>query len=950
MLRRVFQLLLFPGFLASLPLLTGATGAAAQEVLFEWKPGKAAIVEGKLTALAGPEGSLAKPPAFDTDGLLIFDGQQAVTFPSAEARNIPLQNFSVEARVRVDQLHPWGCIVAYSQDNGAHERGWILGYNGNRFHFKLSNGGALAGAISPKGFTPGEWAHLAGLFDGQTVRLYVNGRLAASADLAGDVVLPKEETPFVLGAYKDDDEYFPITGRIASVKISKGLVPASAFAKLAEEQKGVAFAVQPRVAFPDPSTAVISWQTDQDREAVLFYGSGETLEHKVVCQGKEGQFAATLPELRPATTYSYRIGVGEAKERRYSKILSLDTRHNLSPAPVKPLPGTTPDLVEYADRALALAPDQSGYALVLGLQNGRLPAVLAARSRFHVIAADTDPARVAQIRKTLYDAKLLGHRVTVVQLSEAGPTPWTDSFADLVLSERDEPAVPVSECRRLARPNGGLILLPATDATAKWRGSSSGWKEEGPFIAARRGKLEGAQDWSHQYGTPGNATYTGEALGEVSATSGLGLQWIGLPGGDFGIDRQPRMPAPLSANGRLYHQGMNRLVALNAFNGAVLWSYEIPALRRLNIPHDCSNWSADDDHLFVAIRDRLWMLGARRGELKHALQLPKQQRGTHEWGFVANEGQVLIGSAVRADSSFQEFWGDAAWFDKVGAAGATTQVCSERLFAYRTPDAEGLWAYGRGLVINSTIALHHGKLYFLENRNLKLPEGATGRVTDRRLWIDLTAVCLDAKTGQVLWDKPAPKLQHLTATVGFVQSAYGIATDAGFLAVLSEGTVDAQGAYQKRGEFRCSLYDGDGGVKWETTSPWSEDHHGKHITHPVVTENRLYFAPHIHDLANGQPLGKTYGPRRGCSTIVATRNALMFRILGEGSSPLGFWNTETGSVSRFMRLRPSCWLNSLPAQGMLLVPEGGAGCSCGGWMETSVGFLPRPVNSNPQSP
>jgi hypothetical protein len=25
---------------------------------------------------------------------------------------------------------------------------------------------------------------------------------------------------------------------------------------------------------------------------------------------------------------------------------------------------------------------------------------------------------------------------------------------------------------------------------------------------------------------------------------------------------------------------------------------------------------------------------------------------------------------------------------------------------------------------------------------------------------------------------------------------------------------------------------------------------------------------------------------------------------------------------------------------MLLSPEGGGGCSCGGWLETSIGFMP----------
>lgn len=915
--------------------------APGQEVLLEWSPKLGSVVLGKLHAVKGPQGALAKAADFDADGHLIFDGNQAVTFPDGEARKLPLQNFTVEARVRVDQPHPWGAILAYSQDNGAHERGWILGYSGSQFCFKASTGGALTGAVSNKSFTPGEWAHLVGMYNGQAVQLYVNGHLVASAPLSGEVALPKEGTPFVLGAYKDDDEYFPTNSRIDRVRVYRGLLAQAELTKIKKEEQGLAFAVQPRVAFPDPATAVLSWQA-QPGNAVLFYGSGETLDQEVPCTAPDGRFSARLQHLRPQTAYKFRLASGEGKERRYSKFHSFDTRFNLSPAPVDPPPGSSSQDHAACDQLIALAPDQSGYLLVLGLADGQLAAALAARSRFHIIAADYDAAVIAKVRQELYRSGHLGHRVSVLHLSDPGqPLPWTECFADLIVSEQDTPPVPLVECQRLLRPNGGILVIPASAQDTPWSAGASGWINAGDLIFLRRGDLAGARDWTHQYGTAGNAAYTGEALGEVSVTSGLEVQWIGQPGGDFGIDRQPRMPAPLAANGRLFHQGMDRLVALNAYNGAVLWSYEIPALRRLNVPHDCSNWSADGEHLFVAIRDRLWVLDARSGDLVHALQLPSAERKSHEWGFVANEGEVVIGSAVRADSAFQNFWGDGAWFDKVGSAGAIAQVCSERLFGYRKADAEGLWAYGRGLVINSTIALHEGKLYFLENRSLKLPEGAPGRVTDRRLWLDLTAVCLDAASGKVLWERPGPKPVHLTEKIGFVQAAYGIATKKGFLAVLSEGTVDEIGAYQKKGEFRGTLLDHDGELTWTTTSPWIEDHHGVHITHPVVTEDKLYLSPHVHDLATGQATGQTYGPRRGCSTIVATKNALMFRILGEGNSPLGLWNKETGSVSRFPRLRPSCWLNTLPAQGMLLVPEGGAGCSCGGWMETSIGFLPR---------
>ena len=60
-----------------------------------------------------------------------------------------------------------------------------------------------------------------------------------------------------------------------------------------------------------------------------------------------------------------------------------------------------------------------------------------------------------------------------------------------------------------------------------------------------------------------------------------------------------------------------------------------------------------------------------------------------------------------------------------------------------------------------------------------------------------------------------------------------------------------------------------------------------------------------------------------------------------GAGTVTVWDQQDGKSSTWNRLRPDCWLSTIPASGMLLSPEGGGGCSCGTWMETSVGFIPR---------
>lgn len=69
---------------------------------------------------------------------------------------------------------------------------------------------------------PGRWHHLAGVFDGKTVKLYVDGRLAASQNYSAKK-LPKNSSPIVLGAGLDRDgiKRYGFVGALDSVRFSK---------------------------------------------------------------------------------------------------------------------------------------------------------------------------------------------------------------------------------------------------------------------------------------------------------------------------------------------------------------------------------------------------------------------------------------------------------------------------------------------------------------------------------------------------------------------------------------------------------------------------------------------------------------------------------------------------------------------------------------------------------
>jgi hypothetical protein len=41
--------------------------------------------------------------------------------------------------------------------------------------------------------------------------------------------------------------------------------------------------------------------------------------------------------------------------------------------------------------------------------------------------------------------------------------------------------------------------------------------------------------------------------------------------------------------------------------------------------------------------------------------------------------------------------------------------------------------------------------------------------------------------------------------------------------------------------------------------------------------------------------------------------------------------------------RPGCWINIIPAGGLLLIPEASSGCTCNFPIQASMALMPEPV-------
>lgn len=825
--------------------------------------------------------------------------------------NLPQNEITVEAWARIDQTQKWGGIAGCIQDDGNTEHGWQLGYQGDQFSFAIAGGGSgLTYMTAADSFKTGTWNHLVGTYNGREMRLYVNGSLAASGVNEAGNISYSDKTFFTVGAYRDSDESFPMTGALQEVRIYSTALDATSISKQFEVaasefgvQRPVAMAPQTRLLawgpytrFVGPGEVEISYRTLKKQPTVVnlitesevkrHVKNMATLEHKINVAG--------LPFRR---ALQFQILDRDSDKAISSQAFALDTHFDWTAH------GTTDDSKRFAD-LIAQSPNPRGMVFVIGADQQTYAQQLARETQFTVVLLEEDPATASAIRTAWAEDPdtIYGRRLNV---STTNIRALPAACAAIIIASNQTDAG-----RRLIRP-GGIAF-------------------DGKEVTWKRPEIRGSGVWSHMYGTADNSAFGGEELSGASDRQQLLTQWIGRPGPRYQTDRQNRKPSPLSVGGRLFLQGQQRMIALDSFSGTVLWSVESPTVMRWNIPRDSSNWCADEDHLFVAAENEAWKIRGRDGEIQQRLPLPDVTMQKHDagmnWGYIARYENSLLGTAVRTDAIYTKWWGSSQWFDSTGG-GDTHAVAGEQLFSINPETGDLNWQY-RGLILHPTITIMDGCVYFIQD---KTPAHLSS--DQRRISIDesqdLELVCLGFTDGKVRWRKSLPSFK------GHIASLYlaGGGDDElrSLVMVASEATAS---------EFSVAAFAPDSGeTNWKQTIPWEANHHGKHISRPAIQGDLIYIRPEVLQLADGKTMHRGFPSGHGCSSYTASANGIFSR-LGETT----WWDARTQKVNRFKRIRTDCWISVIPAQGMLLSAEGGGGCSCGTWLETSLGFLPRSVD------
>lgn len=875
-------------------------------------------------------------------------------YTDMKSNYLPKKSLTASAWVKIDKAAEKGGILGIIDDSSSSLKGWMLGYSGNFFSFKLrtKNGNGLETVIATAPFELGTWYQVTATYNGKEASIFINGQKSASLLTAGGEILYPESGYYAAAVWRDQDDYLPMVGALHQVDLYSVLFSDDEIRSQYDPRfaAGLAYSrpimtaetkAGPFWKFTSHESAEVSWMTENETPSRLFYGE-KVLDQSAGDGELRRDHRVTLHGIRKDRLYRYYVSVRTssgldarsdelAAESFFNYTLEGDaTNVNCSPQWLK----TAETLVEASGLKGTLS-------VVIGSANSDAVIALAKASQGRVIVLAVDPANVIKVRKKCRMEGIYGDRVKVLDLSSENintlPTQFASNILFNVNPDSSEAKLllsssAINKAISMIRPDGGVLMVSANSASLKGvkkslDSSAINYSLLNGNLMVKQVPLPGACSWSHGYGTAGNATFTGETLQGVRSTDDMKVQWIGKPGARYQTDRNGRKVPPVAENGRLYLQGDNRIICLDQYSGSILWAIETPEINRMNMPRDTANWFADDNGLYLATRDHLCNFDGKTGALTKVLPLTLSSvRHDQEWSFVAgpvlDNRDLIAGTASIKGTSYFNIWGAATqgWYDAT-VGKVTNKVVSDNFFVMNRKTDDLLWKYEKGLIVNSTLTIDKNRVIFLELRSKSKKKKRNRRLSWSELKRNLFIVCLDLNDGSLEWEKKF-SIKNATTMINGAQAE-------GYYAISGSG----MGRYYTKA-FAVE----DGKSLWSANVKWPKDNHGGHMSKPVIVNGRVYVRPAYYDLASGKELGKDQPVQAGgCSTYAATSEMIIFR-----SGDLCLWDPlDDKEISRWNRLRQDCWLSTIPSDGMILSPEGGGGCSCGNWMETSVGFIPR---------
>ena len=237
------------------------------------------------------------------------------------------------------------------------------------------------------------------------------------------------------------------------------------------------------------------------------------------------------------------------------------------------------------------------------------------------------------------------------------------------------------------------------------------------------------------------------------------------------------------------------------------------------------------------------------------------------------------------------------------------------------------------------------ELYQRDKGELKALEGeAAIKAEEEMKKFDVRlAVALDKRTGEKIWERPVNVTDTTNVSAG--GGSLTVMYADGYLVLCG---ANANGHYWKQflsGEFEKRKL-----LVLNATSGdeiWSKN--ANYMNRPAVIGREIYAEPWAFDLATGKPKTRKHPvtgkesewrfsrPGHHCGIITATPNMMFFR-----SGFIGYYDLYRDSGTKhFAGQRLGCWVNAIPGNGLVMIPEASAGCVCQFSIASTVVMEPK---------
>jgi outer membrane protein assembly factor BamB len=374
---------------------------------------------------------------------------------------------------------------------------------------------------------------------------------------------------------------------------------------------------------------------------------------------------------------------------------------------------------------------------------------------------------------------------------------------------------------------------------------------------------------------------------------------------------------------------------VDAYNGQMLWELRLQDSRRLGVFLDSGSMAVDADYLYIVKADQCLGFDVKTGEQKLSHSMPQLIHPTsREWGYLAYQDQLLFGSGRRKGASYTKMSRDAdaaLWYRDMKV------VTSDYLFVKNRKTGRDIWTYKQGLILNPTITIGGEQVFFIETTSPEAMKNELGRMPIKTLFDggEQNLVALNMHTGAVDYKKTIDTSNYLEPV--FLNYSKGV------LILNGSKLIDNKVTYH------VDAFDSKSGRQvWEISHNSELAHdggHGEYNRHPTIVKDTVFVWPYAYDLKTGRkrPDWKFNRRGHGCGGISASNFGLFWR----GQNPYMYdLNPGKGAKQLTKVTRPGCWINIIPAGGMILIPEASSGCTCGHSIQTSMAFI---TTSHPQN-